>query len=170
MSLALSRPLRELSANPIIDRVHITARTDTAVRALIELSSGTPAKADALAAALAIGPKILEAVLADLRHGGLVCSRRGPDGGYWLARPATEISIADVIRVMEGPLASVRGERPEGVRYDGAAAPLQRVWIAVRVSMRAVLETVSIADVATDDLPALIGDLTADPQAWRRRE
>ncbi|HEY5853605.1 MAG TPA: Rrf2 family transcriptional regulator [Aldersonia sp.] len=152
--------------------MHITARTDCAVRVLVELagSAGTPAKADALAGALTVGPKILESVLADLRNGGLVCSRRGPDGGYWLARPSAEISIADVIRVMEGPLASVRGERPEDVHYGGTAAPLQRVWIAVRVSMRSVLETVSIADVAADDLPALIGDLTADPQAWRRRE
>ncbi|MCX5042121.1 Rrf2 family transcriptional regulator [Aldersonia sp. NBC_00410] len=152
--------------------MHITARADCAVRALAELAreGGAPLKADALAKAADLAPKFLEAVLADLRHGGLVCSRRGPDGGYWLARPASEISIADVIRTAEGPLASVRGERPEDVTYSGAAVPLQQVWIAVRVNLRSVLEQVSVADVANDSLPAFVTDLTADPGAWRRRE
>lgn len=152
--------------------MHITAKTDYAVRTLLELARtpGVPAKAELLASAQAVPPKFLENVLADLRRGGLVNSRRGPEGGYWLSRAASEVSIADVIRVVEGPLASVRGERPEDVEYAGVAESLQKVWIAVRVNMRAVLETVSIADVAEGQLPAFIDDLTADPGAWRRRE
>lgn len=152
--------------------MHITARVDYAVRTLLELarSPEAPAKADALAAAQSIPSKFLEVVLGDLRRSGLVNSRRGPDGGYWLARPAAEISVADVIRSVEGPLASVRGERPEDVRYTGSAESLQQVWIAVRVNLRAVLEQVSIEDVATDSLPQFVAELTADPDAWRRRE
>ncbi|MBJ8346155.1 Rrf2 family transcriptional regulator [Antrihabitans sp. YC2-6] len=151
--------------------MHITAKVDYAVRALLELahSPDAPAKAEPLAASQAIPPKFLESVLADLRRGGLVSSRRGPDGGYWLTRPAAEISVADVIRAVEGPLASVRGERPEDVRYSGHAQALQQVWIAVRANMRAVLEGVSIEDVAKNHLPSFIDDLTADPEAWRRR-
>ena len=152
--------------------MHITARVDYAVRTLLELAHApeSPTKADGLALAQSIPPKLLETILAELRRSGLVASRRGPDGGYWLARPAAEISIADVIRAVEGPLASVRGERPEDVQYAGRAEPLQRVWIAVRVNLRAVLERVSIADVAMDELPDFIAQLTADPQAWQRRE
>jgi len=153
------------------DGVHITARVDCAVRALVELAADSPelVKADALSGAQSIPPKFLEAVLADLRRGGLVSSRRGPDGGYWLARPAGEITVADVIRTLEGPLASVRGERPEDVTYEGSAESLQRVWIAVRVNLRTVLEGVTIADIAAGALPEFVGELTADPGAWRRR-
>jgi len=152
--------------------MHITARVDYAVRTLLELAAtndGRPAKAEALATAQSIPHKFLEAVLADLRRGGLVHSRRGPEGGYWLARPADEISVADVIRTVEGPLASVRGERPEDVSYVGAAATLQDVWIAVRVNLRAVLEEVTLADVVAGDLPAEVRRLTEDPGAWQRR-
>lgn len=151
--------------------MHITARVDCAVRVLLELAhaSGDPAKAESIASAQAIAPKFLEAVLGDLRRSDLVCSRRGPDGGYWLAKPAADISIADVIRSVEGPLASVVGQRPEDVQYSGYAAPLQQVWIAVRVNLRAVLEQVSIDDVARNQLPDFIAELTADPDAWRRR-
>ncbi|MCL2535830.1 MAG: Rrf2 family transcriptional regulator [Nocardiaceae bacterium] len=151
--------------------MHITARVDCAVRALVELAADSPelVKADALSGAQSIPPKFLEAVLADLRRGGLVSSRRGPDGGYWLARPAGEITVADVIRTLEGPLASVRGERPEDVTYEGSAESLQRVWIAVRVNLRTVLEGVTIADIAAGALPEFVGELTADPGAWRRR-
>lgn len=153
--------------------MHITARVDYAVRTLLELAAtdgGRPAKAESLATAQTIPHKFLEAVLADLRRGGLVHSRRGPEGGYWLARPASEISIADVIRTVEGPLASVRGERPEDVTYTGAAERLQDVWIAVRVNLRAVLEAVSLADVVAGDLPDGVRQLTADPGAWERRQ
>ncbi|MDH6679114.1 Rrf2 family protein [Rhodococcus sp. LBL1] len=151
--------------------MHITARVDCAVRALVELAAAGPdlVKADALSTAQSIPYKFLEAVLADLRRGGLVSSRRGPDGGYWLTRPAAEITVADVIRTLEGPLASVRGERPEDVTYDGPAESLQRVWIAVRVNLRSVLEGVTIADIANGALPEFVGDLTADPGAWSRR-
>ncbi len=151
--------------------VHITARVDYAVRTLLELAAAGegPAKAESLARAQAIPHKFLEAVLADLRRGGLVRSRRGPEGGYWLARPADEISIADIIRTVEGPLASVRGERPEDVAYSGAAEKLRDVWIAVRVNLRAVLEEVSLADVVSGDLPDFVGELIADPGAWSRR-
>jgi len=151
--------------------VHITAKVDYAVRTLIELAAAgpSPSKAEFLAQSQAIPHKFLEAVLADLRRGGLVNSRRGPDGGYWLARPAEDITIADVIRTVEGPLASVRGERPEDVDYGGPAAKLQDVWIAVRVNLRAVLENVSLADVANGQLPGFLTTLTSDPGAWERR-
>ncbi|MGF0314522.1 RrF2 family transcriptional regulator [Nocardia fluminea] len=151
--------------------MHITARVDYAVRTLLELAAADGVvKSEAIAAAAQIPPKVLETVLAELRRAELVLSRRGPDGGYRLGRPATEISVADVIRAVESPLASVRGQRPEDVRYPGAAEPLQQVWIALRVNIRAVLENVSIADVATNRLPGFIGELVADPGAWVRRE
>ncbi|MFD4182056.1 RrF2 family transcriptional regulator [Rhodococcus sp. NPDC058514] len=151
--------------------MHITAKVDYAVRTLVELAAAgeAPAKAEYLANAQSIPHKFLEAVLGDLRRAGMVHSRRGPDGGYWLARPAAEITVADVIRAVEGPLASVRGQRPEEVHYDGPAAPLLDVWIAVRVNLRAVLEGVSIADIAGGRLPGFVDRLTADPQAWQRR-
>lgn len=151
--------------------MHITAKAEYAVRTLLELAAadGVPGKAEALAGAQEIPHKFLESVLADLRRADLVRSRRGPDGGYWLARPAAEISVADVIRAIEGPLASVRGQRPEDLDYPGPAKPLQLVWLAVRVNMRAVLEEVSLSDIVDDDLPSFVSDLTADPAAWTRR-
>ncbi|MGC0366359.1 Rrf2 family protein [Rhodococcus sp. 27YEA15] len=151
--------------------MHITAKVDYAVRTLIELAAAgpEPAKAEFLAKSQTIPHKFLEAVLSDLRRGGLVNSRRGPEGGYWLARSATEITVADVIRAVEGPLASVRGQRPEDVDYCGPAAALKDVWIALRVNLRAVLETVTLADIAAGDLPESIRELTADPGAWSRR-
>lgn len=153
--------------------MHITAKADHAVRTLLEIAVADQAvavKAESIAVAQRIAPKVLESVLAELRRAGLVTSRRGPDGGYRLARPAAEISIADIIRAIEGPLASVRGLRPEDVRYEGPAEPLQRVWIALRVNIRAVLENVTLADIAANGLPEFVGVLTADPGAWARRE
>ncbi|EME23334.1 RrF2 family transcriptional regulator [Rhodococcus triatomae] len=151
--------------------MHISAKVDYAVRTLVELAGAEspPVKAEYLATAQAIPHKFLEAVLGDLRRAELVQSRRGPDGGYWLARPAEQIAVADVIRSVEGPLASVRGERPEEVEYDGPAKPLRDVWIAVRVNLRAVLEEVTVADIASGTLPEFVGRLTADPEAWQRR-
>ncbi|MEU1524857.1 RrF2 family transcriptional regulator [Nocardia rhamnosiphila] len=152
--------------------MHITAKVDHAVRTLLEITASDQAaavKAESIAAAQRIPPKVLESVLAELRRAGLVTSRRGPDGGYRLARPPADISIADVIRALEGPLASVRGLRPEEVQYAGVAEPLQQVWIALRVNLRAVLENVSLADIAANGLPEFIGTLTADPGAWVRR-
>lgn len=152
--------------------MHITARVDYAVRTLLEIARDPAAgsvKADAIATAQQIPPKVLETVLGELRRGNLVTSRRGPDGGYRLARPAAEISVADVIRAVESPLASVRGQRPEDIKYAGAAEPLQKVWIALRVNIRSVLENVTIEDIAADRLPGFVDSLTADPGAWARR-
>ena len=125
--------------------MRISAKADYAVRAAAELAAAgdeRPVKGEAIAAAQGIPQNFLENILADLRHAGLVKSQRGADGGYRLARPAGEISVADVIRAVEGPLAAVRGEAPEDVSYAGAAAPLQDVWIAVRANLRDVVEHV----------------------------
>jgi len=126
-------------------------------------------KGEALAAAQGIPPKFLENILGDLRHARLVRSQRGAEGGYWLARPADEITVADIVRAVEGPLATVRGEPPEDVAYRGAAEPLQQVWIAVRKNLRAVLERVTLADVAAGRLPEHVIELARDPEAWTTR-
>ena len=153
--------------------MRISAKADYAVRAAIELAAaadvGAPTKGDAIATAQSIPVKFLENILGDLRHAGLVRSQRGADGGYWLARPPAEISIADIIRAVEGPLASVRGERPEDVDYAGSAQPLQQTWIAVRAALRGVVETVTLADLAGGQLPARVDKLAKDPEAWVTR-
>ena len=151
--------------------MRISARADYAVRAAAELAAagGGPVKGEALAAAQGIPPKFLENILGDLRHARLVRSQRGAEGGYWLARPAEEITIADIVRAVEGPLATVRGEPPEAVAYTGAAEPLQQVWIAVRKNLRAVLERVTLADVAAGRLPEHVIELARDPEAWTTR-
>lgn len=119
-----------------------------------------------IARAQEIPPKFLESILLQLRRGGIVYAQRGPEGGYRLARPAGEISLADVIRVIDGPLANVRGERPENLGYGGAARALQEVWIALRASERQILELVTVADVASGKLPEPVTRLAADPEAW----
>jgi Rrf2 family protein len=152
--------------------VRISAKADYAVRAAIELAANgneRPTKGDAVAQAQGIPLKFLENILADMRHAGLVTSRRGAEGGYWLARPAEEITVADIIRAVEGPLASVRGGRPEDVDYAGSAEPLQRVWISVRASLRSVVENVTLADLASGKLPKDIEALAKDPEAWVTR-
>jgi len=151
--------------------MRISARADYAVRAAVELAAAGegPMKGEAIAQAQGIPLKFLENILGDLRHAGLVRSQRGADGGYWLARPADRISVADVIRAVEGPLASVRGGPPEEVDYGGAAESLARVWIAVRASLRSVVERVTLADVAAGRLPARISKLAEDPEAWVTR-
>ena len=166
--------------------MRVTARVDYAVRAMLELAavgqdngaaSSPPAgrggrrpstlvKLDRLASSQAIPPKFLEHILTDLRRSGLIVSQRGSEGGYRLARPAEDVSLADVIRAVEGPLANVRGEWPEEVEYAGAAEALQEVWIAVRANLRAVLESVTLADIADGNLPKPVTALTRDPQAW----
>jgi Rrf2 family protein len=148
--------------------VRVSAKVDYAVRAAAELAAAGegPIKGEALAQAQGIPLKFLENILGELKHAGLVRSQRGADGGYWLARPAAEITIADVIRAVEGPLASVRGEAPESVSYSGAAESLGKLWVAVRANLRAVLEEVTVADVAEGQLPAIVDDITSDPQAW----
>jgi Rrf2 family protein len=150
--------------------VRITAKADYAVRAALELAGSDGAvKGDALARAQGIPLKFLENILIDLRHSGLVRSQRGPEGGYWLAKPPAEISVADVIRAVEGPLASVRGESPEELDYIGAAEQLQQVWVALRGNIRGVLETVTLDDIVRGRLPKKVLRLTEEPGAWARR-
>jgi Rrf2 family protein len=151
--------------------VRITAKVDYAVRAMAELAAATDGlvTADALAERQAIPPKFLESILADLRRSGLVRSQRGAEGGYRLARPAGSVTVADVIRAVEGPLADVHGMPPEQVAYDGAASHLRDVWIATRASLRGVLEQVTMADVVEGTLPGLARRLLDDPEAWSRR-
>lgn len=151
--------------------MRLNARVDYALRAVVELaaalgSAERPVTAERLATAQDIPPKFLESILLQLRRAGVVHSQRGPEGGYWLAKPADEISLADVIRVIDGPLANVRGHRPEELGYRGAAESLQEVWIALRASERQILELVTISDVAAGKLPKRVRTLAADPNAW----
>ncbi len=151
--------------------MRISAKADYALRAAAELAAagGGPVKGERLASAQGIPPKFLENILSDLRQSGLIRSQRGSEGGYWLARPAAEISVADIMRAVDGPLASVRGQRPEDVDYNGAAQQLQRVWIAVRHNLREVVEQVSVADLAAGPLPDPVTRLADDPDAWITR-
>ena len=146
----------------------VSAKSDYAIRAAVELaaSGDGPVKGERIAAAQGIPANFLENILADLRNSGLVASRRGAEGGYWLARPAAEISLADVIRAVDGPLAAVRGQRSEQVVYAGSAESLRDVWIAVRASLRSVLERTTLADVAAGTLPPEVRALADDPDAW----
>jgi Rrf2 family protein len=148
--------------------MRLSARVDYALRAAAELAVGgeRPVTAVQLAEAQRIPLKFLENILSQLRRSGLVRSQRGPEGGYWLARPAGEIALADIIRAIDGPLVGVRGERPEDLGYEGPAKALQAVWIALRASERAILEQVSLADVASGELPPAVHALTEDPAAW----
>jgi Rrf2 family protein len=149
--------------------VRVSAKADYALRACVELASaeGTgPIKGERIAQAQEVPLKFLENILGDLRQAGLVRSQRGAEGGYWLARPAGEITLAEIIRSVEGPLANVRGVRPEQVEYAGSAEPLRDVWVAVRASLRSILENVTLADVASGELPDPVRRLVADPEAW----
>ena len=151
--------------------MQVSARADYALRAAAELaraaSEGSgPLKGERISEEQSIPKKFMENILLDLKHSGIVRTQRGASGGYWLARPASETTLADIIRTVEGPLANVRGEWPEAVEYGGAAAPLKEVWIAVRASLRTVLETVTLADLAEGSLPASVEELTRDPEAW----
>jgi Rrf2 family protein len=131
--------------------VRVSAKVDYALRAMTELAASPPGpvKGERIATAQAIPPKFLENILIDLRHAGLVASQRGAEGGYRLARAPDEITIADVIRAVEGPIASVRGARPEEVSYIGTATALRDVWIELRTAMRGVLERTTIADLVS---------------------
>ncbi|MFE9925905.1 RrF2 family transcriptional regulator [Streptomyces sp. NPDC005774] len=149
--------------------MRISARADYAVRAALQLAAprdDAPLKTEAIADAQDIPHKFLEGILNDMRRGGLVLSRRGGNGGYRLARPAESISIADVIRVVDGPLVSVRGVRPPDLSYSGPAQSLLPLWIALRSNVREILEGVSLADVAAAELPADVAALTENPDAW----
>lgn len=151
--------------------MRVSARVDYALRAAAELAaaSDAPLKRDGIASAQRIPLPFLEQILLALKRAGIVRTRRGPEGGYWLARPAADVTLAEVIRAVEGPLANVQGERPEDVEYAGAAEPLRDVWIAVRASMRSVLEAVTLADLAAGRLPDAVAALTTDPDAWSTR-
>ncbi|MCQ4207277.1 MULTISPECIES: RrF2 family transcriptional regulator [Streptomyces] len=149
--------------------MRISARADYAVRAGLELAvrtDGGPVKAETISAAQEIPHKFLEGILGDLRRGGIVVSRRGGNGGYLLARPAGAITVADVVRAVEGPIVSVRGERPSALSYQGPAEPLLPVWVALRANVRKILEGVSLADIAGGRLPDQVRELTDDPAAW----
>lgn len=152
-------------------RVRVSAKVDYAVRALAELAAAGegPLKGDAIARRQGIPVNFLENILSDLRRAGVVNSQRGAVGGYWLAVPADSVSIADVIRIVEGPLADVRGEALEDLDYPGPAAGLKDVWVATRSSLRQVLEEVTIADVSSGSLPPIVGELTNLAGAWERR-
>jgi Rrf2 family protein len=149
--------------------MRISARADYAVRAVLELAvrqGDGPVKAEEIAAVQGIPHKFLEGILGDLRRAGIVDSRRGGGGGYRLARDAAALTVADVIRAVDGPIVSVRGERPTGLAYTGTARPLLPLWIALRANVRRILEGVTLADLAADALPEPVRALAAEPAAW----
>ncbi|MFB9392647.1 RrF2 family transcriptional regulator [Streptomyces coeruleoprunus] len=157
--------------------MRISARADYAVRAALLLAADRtadatadeptgPLKAEAIAEAQDIPHKFLEGILNDMRRAGLVVSQRGVNGGYRLARPARDISVADVVRAVDGPLVSVRGVRPPELSYSGPAQSLLPLWIALRANVRRILEGVSLADVASGELPEAVHSLTEEPAAW----
>jgi Rrf2 family protein len=151
--------------------VRISAKVDYAVRAAIELAAvgGEPIKGEAIAEAQDIPLKFLENILGELKHTGIVSSRRGAQGGYWLAKDADDVSLADIVRAVEGPLATVRGQGPESLTYRGEAEPLQKVWIALRANIREVMEDTSLADVVGDKLPSEVRELSEPAEAWSQR-
>lgn len=149
--------------------VQISAKADYAVRALLVMAAapgGQPLTGKTIATSQQMPVKFVENTLVELRINGLVRSQRGSRGGFRLARPADEITIADVVRAVDGPLAQVRGDRPEEVAYAAPATSLQHVWIAVRATIRGVLEHVTLADLAGGAVPANVDALTRDPDAW----
>lgn len=149
--------------------MRVSAKADYAIRASAELAAtdtAVPLKAERISDAQDIPIKFLETILLELKHAGIVRSQRGPDGGYALARPADEIALADVIRAVDGPLANVRGDRPENTAYAGVAEPLTTVWIAVRAALREILEDTTLADLVAGQLPERVRTLAADPEAW----
>ena len=151
--------------------MRVSAKADYAVRAAVELaataSHESPVKGTVVSKAQKIPLRFLENILNELRHAGVVQSQRGSEGGYWLARSSDDITIAEIIRAVEGPLASVRGERPEDLEYRGDAEPLRDVWAALRANIRQILESVTLADIVAGDLPAQVTDLVeGHPEVW----
>lgn len=151
--------------------MRISARADYAIRAVAEIAAAAsgPVKGEHIAQAQHIPLKFLLNILTELRHARIVQSHRGAEGGYMLARPADRITLAEVIRAVEGPLANVHEARPEELEYPGPAGSLREVWIAVRASLRSVLEAVTVADVAGGSLPERVVELSRDPDAWAPR-
>ena len=154
--------------------MHVSAKADYAVRALVELTAMTAVQpgyvtVEQLAGRQGLPVKFLETIFTELRKDGVVISRRGVDGGYRLARGASTVSVADIIRAVDGPLAAVRGLRPEDTEYGGAAAALPQVWVALRAAVRGVLEGVTLADLVSGELPSDVSALTAPAAAWHRR-
>jgi Rrf2 family protein len=152
--------------------MHISAKADYAVRAVVELAAAPderPIKAERIATSQEIPLNFLENILGELRHAGIVRSHRGADGGFRLARGAAEVTGADIIGAVDGPLATVRGGPPEESAYGGSASALSRVWIAVRKNLRSVVEHVTVADIASGVLPARVEKLAKDPEAWVTR-
>jgi Rrf2 family protein len=151
--------------------VRVSAKADYAVRAAAELAAAEegPIKGERLADAQEIPLQFLEHILLELKHAGIIRARRGAKGGYWLARPADDITIAEVVRAVEGPIAHVQSSPPEAIEYRGNAKHLQEVWIAVRANLRAVLEQVTLADLVSGELPPVVEHLTESPDAWAAR-
>ena len=152
--------------------MRVSAKVDYALRAAVELAaleSEWPIKGERLARGQDIPLRFMENILGELRQASIVASKRGAEGGYLLARPPGEISLADVIRAVDGPLANIGGLRPDQLDYDGTAAPLKEIWVAVRAALRSVLEEVTVADVAAGALPPPVAAAVADPDAWNRR-
>ncbi|GIG91612.1 RrF2 family transcriptional regulator [Plantactinospora endophytica] len=151
--------------------MQISARGDYAVRAGLSLAATYPAlmSAQALSAEQDLPRKFLEAVLADLRRAGIVKAQRGAEGGYTLARSPREVTVGMILRAVDGPLAGIRGLRPEQTRYDGAAENLPRLWVAVRAAVRDVVDEVSLAELISGRMPAHVRKLTTRPDAWQPR-
>ena len=151
--------------------MHVSAKVDYAMRALLVIAresgeNGSLIKGDHLASQQAIPARFLEGILRQLRQAGIIASQRGAEGGYRLARAASDITVADVVRALDGPLADIRGDRPENADYDGAAEHLREVWIATRAALRGVLDHVTLEQIASGDLPPSVTALTQDTAAW----
>jgi Rrf2 family protein len=148
--------------------MRISAKEDYAVRAALELAvaDGGPLKREQIAEAQSIPTAFLQNILMELRHAEIVEAQRGREGGFRLARPAAEISVADVVRAVSGPLATIRGARPPAVEYTPSAEPLKEVWVALRANIRAVLEHVTLADLAANKLPPVVKKITGNPANW----
>ncbi len=148
--------------------MRVSAKADYAVRAAAELAAAGegPVKGEKLAEAQDIPLQFLEHILLELKHHGIVRARRGAKGGYWLARPADEVTIADLVRAVEGPIADVQSTPPEAIEYRGNSEHLREVWVAVRASLRSVLEEVTLADLVSGNLPPVVEELTSQPDAW----
>jgi len=152
--------------------MRVSAKADYAVRAALELAAAGedgPVKGEKLADAQDIPLQFLEHILLELKHHGIVRARRGAKGGYWLARPADEVSVADVVRAVEGPIAHVQSTPPESIEYRGNSENLQEVWIAVRANLRNVLENVTLADLVSGEMPEVVTTLAAEPDSWAAR-